>query len=105
MFDLTISMGNILQIFAMLFGGLFFLYRMEARLIVLSAVQETFVNRLTNLETEVKKLADVTVEIARQDERMTSQDLRINTIAIRVDEYLRNPGLTHHRSSRSRSKG
>ncbi len=73
----------------MLLGGLFFLYRMEARLIVLSTVQETFTAKLREMETELKKLAEVTIEIARQDERMTSQDLRINTIALRLDEYLR----------------
>ena len=53
MLDLSVSVGNLLQIIAMLLGGLFFLYRMEARLIVLATVQDSFVARVTAIDKEL----------------------------------------------------
>ena len=88
MFDLTISMGNILQIAAMLGGGLYFLFSIKAELIKMSTIQEMFTNRLSILETDIKKLSEVTIEMARQNERMTSQDNRINTITLRLDDLI-----------------
>ena len=87
-FDSTISIGNILTIASMLIGGLFFLWRMEARIIVMTSAQEMLTNRLAVIDREIKDLAKITIEIARQDERMTNQDIRVNTLALRLDDFI-----------------
>ena len=86
------TLGNILQIlqiFVILSGGLFFLYQIKAQLIVLTSVQSTLGGRLELLETEIKKLSEVTIDLAKQGERMTALDLRMTTLSTRLDDFVK----------------
>jgi len=89
MFDLTINLGSILQIVAMVGGGIWFLFSIKTELIKLSVVQETFASKIVEIEVELKKLSEVTIDMARQAERMTAQDNRLNILAARVEELSR----------------
>lgn len=86
MFDSTITMGNILQIVAMLLGGLYFVWVMDKRIAILNMTQATFTERLTKIDVELQQLTKITVDIARQDERMTAQDTRVQELSNRVED-------------------
>lgn len=86
MFDTTVTMGNIIQIVVILISGLIFLYRMESRLVLLTNIQENFTQRLSKIDAELEKLASVTIQIARQDERMTAQDVRLQEFSNRLED-------------------
>lgn len=86
MFDTTVTMGNIIQIVVILISGLIFLYRMESRLILLTNIQENFTQRLSKIDAELEKLSNVTIQIARQDERMTAQDNRLQEFSNRLED-------------------
>lgn len=86
MLDATVSLGNLLQIIAMLGGGLYFLYSMKGELAVINNVQQNFKDQLNVMNEELKVLSKITIEIARQDERMNAQDIRLTTLSVRIDE-------------------
>ena len=80
---------QILQILVILAGGLFFLYQIKAQLIVLSSIQQNLGDRLKQLEIEIKQLAEVTIDLAKQGERMTVLDLRMTNLSTRIDDYIK----------------
>lgn len=80
---------QILQILAMVAGGLFFLYQIKAQLILMAASQQNLSDRLKQLEVEIKQLAEVTIDLAKQGERMTALDLRMTNLSTRVDDYIK----------------
>lgn len=92
LFDGTINLGTIIQSVVIIIGGFYFLWNLKSELKLL--IQETNIrhdNNLKEFENINKKLeglSQATIEIARQDERMTSQDIRLNNLAVRLDEYL-----------------
>ena len=86
MFDNTITMGNLIQIVAMLLGGLYFLYTIKQEIALLANSQRNFVERLGKIDTDLAQLANVTIEIARQGERMTAQDRRLQELSNRMDD-------------------
>lgn len=86
MFDNTITMGNVLQIIAMLLGGLYFIWVMEKKISLLAITQTNFAGKLSEIETEVKNLTKITLEIAVQGERMNALDRRLNELSIRIDD-------------------
>lgn len=111
MFDLTVSMGNILQIIAMLIGGLAFLWRVESRVLILSNRLENIyrekdqqhrsnTDKFISIEMELKQLISVTVEQAKISERLNGFEQRINMISQRLDEGLRKLTNGIHRRSK-----
>jgi hypothetical protein len=103
------NIGNILQILQILVilsGGLFFLYQIKAQLIVISSIQQNLGDRLRQLEVEIKQLAEVTIDLAKQGERMTALDLRMTNLSTRIDDYIRltTPFLSEPHSVRRQSK-
>lgn len=82
----TISVGNLLQIVAMLAGGFYFLYTMKGEMSILTVIQKQFASRLDKIDQELVLLSKVTVDLARQDERMTAQDKRLQELSIRIDD-------------------
>lgn len=96
--DLNITL-QILQILSILGGGFFFLARMEKKLAIVYTIQDTFTKRLERIDAELDKLTNVTVDMARQHERMTSFDMRLTTISVRLDD------LAKQSHSVRRSKG
>lgn len=88
----TAEIGNILtimQIIAILGGGMFFLYRMEGKIQLISATQSGFVTRLDKVDIKLDTLTDVVVQLAKQEQRLDSTDSRVQELATRID------GMTH----------
>ncbi len=83
---------QVLQILVILAGGLFFLYQIKAQLIVMSSIQQNLGDRLKQLEVEIKQLAEVTIDLAKQGERMTALDLRMTNLSTRIDDYIKMSG-------------
>lgn len=69
--DWTLTVGNLIEIIVIVFGGLGFAYSLISRLTVVSI-------RLDVLGEEFKKLADVTLDIARIDQRLINLELLVN---------------------------
>lgn len=83
--DLNVTL-QILQILSILGGGFFFLARMEKKLAIVYTIQETFTRRLEKVDAELEKLTNVTVDMARQSERMTAFDVRLTAVSVRIDD-------------------
>lgn len=73
MFDPTINVGVIVQLlaFALLAYGGFYAMRNQVSTLGL---------RMKGVEDEVKKVADVLVQLARQDERLNGVDRRLDAM-------------------------
>ncbi len=89
MFDTTINIGALLQIAAMLGGGLYFLWKIQTQLEILNNTQMSFSKKIEKIDRELEELAKVTIEIARQDERMNAQDIRLQELSIRLESHLK----------------
>lgn len=77
MIDWTVSVGNILTMVGFFGGGLLFVLTMRADIKLIS-------QRLTEVEKDLSQITNVIVEIARQSERLTAQDRRMNDISNRL---------------------
>lgn len=84
-FDPSITIGNILTILALAGSVLLFMYRLEGKLVILHNTQNMFKDQLNKIDNELEKLSQVTIEMARQDERISAQDMRLNMIAQKID--------------------
>jgi len=72
-FDPTISFGTLLQLiaFAVMAWGGFYAVRGQVSTLAL---------RMKGVEDEVKKVSDVLVQLARQDERLNGIDRRLDSM-------------------------
>ena len=82
--DWTINIGNLLVIGGFLLGGLGFVYTIRADVNSLKGTEVGLAARLVSVETELKKMTDVLISLARQDERLSAQDHRIDHVEQRV---------------------
>lgn len=89
----------ILQTIAIAVGGLFFLWQMKLELNLLKVNQQQVDVKLENITQKVNELGHAAIQIARQDERITAQDLRIQELSNRVAEC-RHSHITKKRSTR-----
>lgn len=87
--DPTISIGHIIQILAILAGGFYFIWEMRTKMLLLANAGESVARRLDKVDMQLEKLAGVTIDLARQEERMTAQDLRIQELSNRLDDDFR----------------
>lgn len=72
-FDWHISVGTVVEVATMVIGGLLFLWSMKARL-------DQQGTEISDLKSEVSKLADVLTKLALQDQRITNQDKIIDEL-------------------------
>lgn len=84
-FDPSITVGNILTIIALATSAFIFMYRLEGKLMLVVTKQGDFNERLDKIDNELEKLTQVAIEMARQDERIAGQDMRLNMLAARLD--------------------
>ena len=84
-FDSSISVGTLIQVAVLIGGGLWFVWEMRTRMALLGNAQHKFIERPTRIDDQLENLAKVTIEIARQDERMNAQDARIQELSNRLD--------------------
>lgn len=84
MFDLTINLGLVLQTMAIAGGGIYFLIQMKHELHILKHVQQAIDSRLTRIDMTIANLSNSAVEIARQDERLSAMDIRLQELSNRI---------------------
>ena len=95
----TAELGNILtimQIVAILGGGMFFLYRMEGKIQIVTSTQSGFIQRLDKVDIKLDSLTTVIVQLAKQEQRLDGCDARIQELVNRIDSIastanMRNP--------------
>lgn len=82
------TLGNILtilQILAIISGGIWFSARMEAKIGALTSAHANFVSRLDKVDGKLDGFNNVLVQLAKQEERMTAQDSRLQELSMRID--------------------
>jgi hypothetical protein len=72
-FDWHISIGTIVEVIAIMSGGLLFLYGMKGRLDVMSI-------EISSLKSEIAKLSDILTKVAVQDQRILSIEADIKEL-------------------------
>lgn len=63
MIDLTVNLGTILQTFAIIGSAALFIIRMQSRMLLME-------NEVKGLRTQIEKLSEVTIDLAKQDQRL-----------------------------------
>lgn len=98
MFDLTISLGNVLTIIAFLVGGIGFVYSIKGDTKVNDLKYTMLTAAMDDFKFEMKKLTDVVTQQALQtkrmdylEERQTSQGKRLDETEKRVNLYADTP--------------
>jgi hypothetical protein len=84
--DATVSIGNLLQILAMLGGGFWFLYSVKGEMSGLTIIQKQFADRLEKIDKQLEILAKTTIELAKQEVRMNNIDARQQEFSNRLDD-------------------
>lgn len=80
-FDWTISFGNLLTVIGFAGSGIIFVMMMRGDMMVLG-------QRVSNLELAFRQLTDATVNVARQEARITALDERLTMISRRLDDHI-----------------
>ena len=75
--DWTINLGHILTIVGLVSGGLVFVLTVRSDVNSIKATEGGVQRRLDAVEGDLRKITDVLVEIARQDERLNAHAARI----------------------------
>ena len=79
---LSFNLGNVITIISFIVGGIMFVNTIRKDVSYQG-------ERLTNIEDEMKKMRDVMVSIARQEERMSAMDQRMLSQGARIDDVIR----------------
>jgi len=72
-FDWHVSIGTLIEVVAILVGGLFFLWAMKARVDMMSV-------ELSSLKSEIAKLSDILIKLAVQDQRILNVESDIKDL-------------------------
>ena len=84
-FDWSINLGHILTVITFAIGGLSFVFAVRSDVRVMQRAEIGVGDRLRAVETQMKQMTDVVVALARQDERLVSQQMRLDRVDERVD--------------------
>lgn len=82
------SLGNILtllQILGILGGGVWFYAGVKGEIKALSAGHLEFVKKLEKVDNKLESFNGVLIQLAKQEERMTAQDTRLQELSMRID--------------------
>lgn len=111
---MEVTLAAILQIAQIIVigaGGVGFLFSIKSELVAINTTQSNSIRemkeiqvdlnkKIERIDKELEQLTEVTVKLARQDERMTSQDLRIATLQAQLLDHLKT-----EKTRSGRSKG
>lgn len=87
-FDGTINLGSIISTLLFIGTGLYFVWGMQTKLLIL--IQESNTRHLTNtqkfeeIKDQLKLLADTTLQLAKQEMRMNTIDDRLQELSNRI---------------------
>ena len=79
---LNIDVGNILTIVSFLVGGVTFAYTIRNDVSVINSKISYTTDRLETVELEIKKISEILVSMARQDERLNAMEKRISELRV-----------------------
>ncbi len=79
---LSFTLGNAVTIVSFIVGGIMFVNTIRKDVSYQG-------ERLTNIEDEMKKMREVIIAIARQEERMSAMDQRMLSQGARIDDVIR----------------
>jgi len=79
---LSFTLGNAVTIISFIVGGIMFVNTIRKDVSYQG-------ERLAGVEDEMKKMRDVMISIARQEERMSAMDQRVLAQGVRIDDLIR----------------
>ena len=79
---LSFNLGNAVTIISFIVGGIMFVNTIRKDVSYQG-------DRLTDIEEEMKKMREVIITIARQEERMSAMDQRMLSQGARIDDLIR----------------
>ena len=79
-FDPSINVGSLVTLIGFLIGGISIAIRIRDDVHSMAARENRNGERLDSLEREMRALADATLAIARQDERMNAYEHRLSAL-------------------------
>lgn len=102
--DLTVTLGTIIQTGVLVAGGIAALVTMRNTVASLKvdaeAAKRDNKEQFNNIQTELKKMGDILINMARFDERITNLDKRVTSQGRQIDELRHGEGFVRgHRVS------
>lgn len=95
--DLTVTLGTIIQTGILVVGGVAALVTMRNTVASLKvdadAAKKDNKEQFSNIQTELKKMGDILISMARFDERITNLDKRITSQGRQIDELRHGQGF------------
>lgn len=106
-FDLTITLGTIIETGVLCGGGIAALVTLRNTVSSLrteaSAVKKDTKEQFVGIQNELKKMGDILIGMARFDERIANLDKRVTSQGRRIDDLSRGDGYV--RSNRTSIDG
>ena len=95
MFDATINVGTLIQIGVIITGGLWFMWRLETKILLIAneltgvvknreSQDRSNTDKFDDIETQLKELIKITVELAKVETRMNNMDERMQEMSNRI---------------------
>lgn len=104
MVDFTWNIGVIVQIIVLVFGGLATLITLKNTVATIktemAATKRENDKRFDGIQSELRKLGDILISMARFDEKLTNLDKRVTSHGRRLDELSHGEGFVRGRFGR-----
>ena len=88
-----IDLGHVMILIGYIVTAVGFVYGMRGQVNRIGDRMDGFVERMAAVETEMKKLTDIAVALARYDERILAMTTRLNLMDKRWEELRERKGL------------
>lgn len=88
MFDATISLGTVLQTVTIIGSALIFIWKLHTKLEIMDTKQTAVVAKIDTIEKELEKLTTVTIEQAKQTQRLDNFESRLQEISNRIFDHV-----------------
>ena len=92
-FSNQIDLGHVMILIGYIVTAVGFVYGMRGQVNRIGDRMDGFVERTAAVETEMKKLTDIAVALARYDERILAMTTRLNLMDKRWEELRQRQGL------------
>ncbi|HEY6258438.1 MAG TPA: hypothetical protein VIY51_21865 [Xanthobacteraceae bacterium] len=91
-FSANIDLGHLVILIGYLVTAIGFVYGMRGQVQRIGDRLDGFVERMAAVETEMRKLTDIAVALARYDERILAMTTRLNLMDKRWEELRQSKG-------------
>jgi hypothetical protein len=92
-FTPNIDLGHVVTLIGYIATAFGFVYGLRGQIQRIGDRMDGFVERMAAVETEVRKLTDIAVALARYDERILAMTTRLNLMDERWEELRQGKGL------------